>query len=300
MFLEQEFLLLDEIVIWDNLIKWSLAQHPSIQYDIKEWNKEEITIMEKTLHRFIPLIRFDHISSEIFLLKVYPFKVLLSEDVIEFHMTQNNKRPNDDIDIRPQYIYDSIIIKPRHFAIFSSWIEKKNDSYYKGRNIPYGFNLLYRASRDGYSSAAFHSKCDDKGATIVIAKVKNSEQIIGGYNPLYWYSSYTYLSTRDSFIFSFSDKNNLQSAKVGYSNGINSVGGYTTNGPVFGGNSGCHLAVSGLSGYWFSNPTANNKSYPKIGIPEKNFNVDDYEVFQVVDQNYHLDMLFKTSLFYQN
>src|SRR5205823_3611950 len=62
--LKKDFLLLDEIVIWDNLIKWGLAQHPSIQQDVKKWNKEEITIMKSTLHRFIPLIRFYDILPE--------------------------------------------------------------------------------------------------------------------------------------------------------------------------------------------------------------------------------------------
>ena len=47
-------------------------------------------------------------------------------------------------------------------------------------NIPYSFNLLYRASRDGNTVAAFHEKCDNKGPTIVIAKITNSEQIVGG------------------------------------------------------------------------------------------------------------------------
>ncbi len=253
-------------------------QNPSIQKDVNKWTKEEITIMEKTLHRFIPLIRFDHISSENFLLKVYPFKVLLSEDVIEFHMTQNNKRPNDDIDIQPQYIYDSIIIKPRHFAIFSSWIEKKNDSYYKGRNIPYGFNLLYRASRDGYTAAAFHSKCDDKGATIVIAKVKNSGQIIGGYNPLQWDSSNSNKSTKDSFIFSFTDKNNLQSANVVYSKGDQySVQCLSHCGPVFS-YSDLYVRYDNDPDVWRSTVLS---SYPTLNLPNS-INVDDYEVFQVI------------------
>ncbi|RIA93780.1 hypothetical protein C1645_873887 [Glomus cerebriforme] len=30
-------LFLDEIDIWDSLIKWSFAQHTSIQQDIKKW-----------------------------------------------------------------------------------------------------------------------------------------------------------------------------------------------------------------------------------------------------------------------
>jgi hypothetical protein len=31
-------------------------------------------------------------------------------------------------------------------------------------------NLLYRATRDGFTSKAFHSKCDGKGNTITIIK----------------------------------------------------------------------------------------------------------------------------------
>src|SRR6266496_5766394 len=56
--LKRDDLLLDEIVIWDNLIKWCLTQHPNISQDPTQWSKEEITIIERTIHRFIPLIRF--------------------------------------------------------------------------------------------------------------------------------------------------------------------------------------------------------------------------------------------------
>ncbi|RIA79105.1 hypothetical protein C1645_752151 [Glomus cerebriforme] len=106
----------------------------------------------------------------------------------------------------------SIIINRGHIALFANWIdriERKNIE-----NIPYEFNLLYRASRDGNTAAAFHTKCDNKGATMVVLKIKNSEQIVGGYNPLFWDSSNTYKSTKDSFILSFTDKNDPQSAKV--------------------------------------------------------------------------------------
>ena len=61
---------------------------------------------------------------------------------------------------------DSTLVKLEHIAIFSSWIKKKDSSYYRKRNIPYKFNLLYRASRDGDSAASFHEKCDNNGATV--------------------------------------------------------------------------------------------------------------------------------------
>ncbi|RGB34113.1 hypothetical protein C1646_668759 [Rhizophagus diaphanus] len=128
----------------------------------------------------------------------------------------------------------------------------------------------------------FHTICDNKGATIVIVKISNSEQIVGGYNPLYRHSGNTFMTTYDSFIFSFANKNNFQTARIGYSNGANSVCGFACDGPAFGGNSGYHLATGRSGSIWFSDASINNTAFPKIGIPKNDFVVDDYEVFQVV------------------
>src|ERR1700751_4923294 len=103
---------------------------------------------------------------------------------------------------------DSALIKPEHITIFSSWIDKKDSSHYNKKNIPYKFNLLYRASRDGNTTKAFHEKCDNKGSTIVVVKIPNSEQIVGGYNPLFWDTSNNRNSTNESFLFSFTNRNN--------------------------------------------------------------------------------------------
>jgi hypothetical protein len=273
---------LEEIEVWDTLINWCLAQHPSIQQEVKKWNKEEITIMKNTFQGFIPLIRFYYISSENFYLKVYPFKVLLPEDLINdiltFHKPTNEKLT---IEIQPPRNpkYDTNLIKPHHFAIFSSWIEKKDDphyNYYNSLGIPYYFNLIYRTSRDGNTAAVFHKKCDNKGATIVIIKIKGSEEIIGGYNPFDWDSSNSYKSTTNSFIFSFADRRSTKTAKVGYSNGTMSIGCYSSNGPIFGGY--FHCVNDGT--IWY----VSNSNYSNIDGFAKgnNIAVDDYEVFQVI------------------
>ena len=176
--------------------------------------------------------------------------------------------------------YDSVIIKPQHFAIFASWIEKKNDSDYNVRNIPYNFDLLYRSSRDGDTAAAFHIKCDNKGSTIVIAKIKNSEQIVGGYNPLDWNPANhsRHVSTKDSFIFSFTNRNNFQTAKISYPNLYHdsyqhSILCSPCCGPIF----GCGDLFCSNTGNWTSRP---NTYLSNIEIPNR-FNVDDYEVFQI-------------------
>src|SRR5205085_2918197 len=125
--LKKDGLLLDEIAVWDNLIKWCLAQHSNISQDVTKWCKEEITIMGRTIHRFVPLIRFYHISSEDFMEKVYPFKEIIPKDLIEsifmFHMVPNEL----NMDIKPpRKLCNSVIIEAQHFAIFASWIEKKS------------------------------------------------------------------------------------------------------------------------------------------------------------------------------
>ena len=51
--LKRDDLKLSEIVIWDSLLKWGFAQNPSISQDTTKWSKEETTIMDRTLHRYI-------------------------------------------------------------------------------------------------------------------------------------------------------------------------------------------------------------------------------------------------------
>jgi hypothetical protein len=289
--LKRDDLKLNEIFIWDSLIKWCLAQNSNISQDVKKWNKEDITIMERTIHRFIPLIRFYHISPQDFISRVFPYKGLLSDDLISdiftFHMAPNMK-PNINIQPLRQskcVVYDSTLISSQHFAIFSSWIEKKNDSHYNynTRNIPYEFNLLYRDSRDGNTIQAFHDKCDNKGATIVVVKIENSDQLVGGYNPLLWDSSGRSLSTADSFIFSFKSKNNIQSAKLGYSyDSSTSIQCLSGCGPVFGSNH-LYLWKSSFTAQqqWYSNPKSGK--YSEIDdMPTGDFYADDYEVFQII------------------
>ncbi|RIA80007.1 hypothetical protein C1645_839441, partial [Glomus cerebriforme] len=105
-----DFYVNNEIVIWENLLRWACGQNPVIQQDINKWNKNEFTVMERRLARFIQSIRFYHIPSEDFLLKVYPFKKILPNNLINnifaYHTVPNTKL---DIDTQPQrsgYVWD--------------------------------------------------------------------------------------------------------------------------------------------------------------------------------------------------
>jgi hypothetical protein len=274
--LKRDDLHLEEVDIWDSLMKWSFAQHPTISKDITKWNNEEVTIMERTINKYIPLIRFYHIPLKDLYDKIYPLKELLPEDLFNNLFKFSNEKTNIGKQLIRRSRYDSVIINFQHFALFASWIDKTSNNYL--RKIPYSFNLLYRASRDGDTITKFHEKTDYKGSSIVVAKIKNTTQIIGGYSPFDWSGFALWKPTTDSFIFSFEDYNNIDTGKIGrVINKKYAIYGHNNCGPVFGVNNNVSCDIMLRSdGKWSSEPHA----YPDIGIPG-NYEVENYEVFRV-------------------
>jgi hypothetical protein len=279
--LKRDDLKLEEIEIWENLIKWGLAKEQVLNKEVTKWNQDDINTFKRILYRFIPLIRFYDISTRDYFNKVKPYEEILSkelrDDILKSYMIPEYKPIYTPRRLNIEST-DSIMINREHLTIFANWIDRKNENAKYINDIPYKFSLLYRASRDGNTAAAFHAKCDNKGATIVVVKITNSEQIVGGYNPIFWSSNTGGKSTRDSFIFSFTNKNDFRCAKVVYSNNMaNSIYFIENCGPVFGCND---LYINYINGpnVWCSACTS---CYPTLNLPVS-MNVDDYEVFQVI------------------
>src|SRR5437763_3460166 len=148
--LKRDDLGLDEIEIWENLLKWCFAQQ-NMTNDPTKWSKEDITKVERSLHRFIPLIRIYGIEPTDFFYKVYCYKDILPQDLIhdllEFHIVSNTKPKTNAAPSRKpnlKFKLDSTIIESNHIPLFASWIDKKDSSYYKKKRVPYDFKLLYR------------------------------------------------------------------------------------------------------------------------------------------------------------
>ncbi|RIA96080.1 hypothetical protein C1645_872336 [Glomus cerebriforme] len=266
--LKRDDLNLKEIEIWEILIKWVLAQEAKQQ---QEFNNNHHYIPVKTLLRkFIHLIEFYEISFEDYYQKVIQYEGILpqnlKEDILRFYMiTRNRQTFTMNIPRCLKSRIDSRILSRKHFVLLSNWIDKKK------RDIKY--NLIYRASRDGETASDFHRNCDNKGATIIVIKIKGSEKFIGGYSPIGWDSSESYKHGTDSFLFTFTT--NLQIADVRYSNGnLQSII--------------CYSKIFGFNDLFYCNCTwngCNPSSYPKLdGIPRGMFYIDDYEVFQVIKE----------------
>ncbi|RIA81117.1 hypothetical protein C1645_791212 [Glomus cerebriforme] len=172
--------------------------------------------MERTLFKMIPLISFHDIPSEEFCEKVMPYDELLPKklrhELLTFYLAPEKLlRP-----LSSRYSFsiniDSVIINAQHMPLFSNWIDRKDEPLKKN---PYKFNLILRASRDGGRAADFHVKCNDQGATIVVAKIKETDRVVGGYNPLDWKGNRGSKCTPDSFIFSFENYNDINTGIIG-------------------------------------------------------------------------------------
>ncbi|CAI2180809.1 6264_t:CDS:2 [Funneliformis geosporum] len=273
--LKKELFNIKEIEIWNNVVKWGMAQHQKFPSDNSKWQPLDFIMLRDTLQDCIPHIRFFNISGPDYYNKVRPFKKILPkelrEDLEQFYIAHQISSRSIVLPPRGKGGIDTTIITPTYAAVLASWIDKKNEPY-QFHDIPYKFNLLIRGSRDGLNDyREFLKRCSNKGPTLVIIKVKGSKRLLGGYNPVRWCASDGYLSSNDSFIFSFDDNEHmtkpiLSRVKIPDRAIFNIEDEYLGFG-------------SDLE--WFAGICEQNDYQQKIynGIE---FIMDDYEVFQVV------------------
>ncbi|RHZ76326.1 hypothetical protein Glove_199g40 [Diversispora epigaea] len=105
-----------------------------------------------------------------------------------------------------QYLIDSnqpvesIILPPRRIFV---------------QNLPTQFRLILRGSVSGFEPQTFWNICNGQASTVLIMKVKGTDEILGGYNPLIWDANAaansgdggSWEKTNDSFIFSLKNGN---------------------------------------------------------------------------------------------
>ncbi len=116
------------------------------------------------------------------------------------------------------------------------------------------FELVYRASRDGFSASSFHSKCNSIPKSLTIIKTTNN-YVFGGYTEAAWYSNGQYTSNDNTFIFSLINKNNAP-IKIKCTYPPYAIYNNPSYGPSFGG--GHDLYISDSS-------NINTSSYSNLG-----------------------------------
>ncbi|CAB4418890.1 unnamed protein product [Rhizophagus irregularis] len=186
--IQLDYLEMKEVEIWDNLNKMGkLYQNLFNIFDFFQMTSQEYYCKVRPLSKLLPKeLEEDLLSHYI----VPEYK--LATKVLPPRKSQNDK------------IFDSTILTRKYFNIISYWIDNGQEKLPKfTESFRYKYNLLLRGSRDGFESKDFNSKCNNKGATIVIIKLKDSNKIIGGYNPIIWSKHGSCRYSDKSFIFSF-------------------------------------------------------------------------------------------------
>ncbi|CAB4417778.1 unnamed protein product [Rhizophagus irregularis] len=290
--IKRDDLQMKEIEVWEHVLKWGLAQNPTLLPDPNTWSDDDFKTMANTLQHCLSLIRFFSLSSKEFLQKVRPYKNLLKrklyETLLSFHLDPDFN-PTDNILLprNPKIdgIIDSKIVNNLDIiSTISRSIVNVNSkiSHVSKFHLPYNFQLLLRGSRDGFTPEKFHKLCDDISHTVTFIKVKGTDEILGGYSPLIWRSSFSgWGRTEDSFIFSFKNNDIKDAIISNIEDTDHAIYCNSNNGPRFGDDIVIHASCGYCTNY---NDIRCKKTYyeKKIRDIEGNFSIDDYEVFQIV------------------
>ena len=163
------------------------------------------------------------------------------------------------------------------------WNQKKRQEKQRvssNQTHVYKFSLLYRRSRDGNTVAKFRELCNNKGPTIAIGRVSDTEEVLGGYNPIAWGLKEDYIiNTEESFIFAL-NKDRLEESIVSVVvNAQRAIWDYEARFPVFGNQYRCDLHFNDdrtLQPY-----AIKNVYQVPIRRSSANFKWADWEVFSV-------------------
>ncbi|UZO20710.1 uncharacterized protein OCT59_013128 [Rhizophagus irregularis] len=209
----------------------------------------------------------------------------------------------------------------QYYCKRAKWIDRKEGSETNLEKSKYDFNRVLCGSISGFTAANFHKKCDNQGPTLVVIKVKETGEIIGGYNPISWrglnnnldggwmsaaapswtvsnrhrpstfgsfsrstYEVGPYQSTLNSFIFSLGDGKDLSKAKISrilQDNMSTAVFSSPRHGPCFGQND---LRMNDNFNE-AETCTCQCYDYESEITENHNFSVEEYEVFQVVNKD---------------
>ncbi|RIA99849.1 hypothetical protein C2G38_2237219 [Gigaspora rosea] len=170
----------------------------------------------------------------------------------------------------------SLIINEEHAAEIASWVDR-NDNAYSITNNPYELKLILRGTRDGFTADSFWNLCDRQKHLVIVIKVKDTDEILGGYNPI----GNIYI---DSFIFSLKNETIQNSILSRVKDPKHAIICWIERGPYFGYDlamkknfnenenySACHL--------YYEKQIRDSSMYGNDNFSK--FSVEEYEIFQI-------------------
>jgi hypothetical protein len=154
------------------------------------------------------------------------------------------------------------------------------------------WSLIYKGTRDGFTSSDFHRMCNNRGATLTLIQtrnrlfMKNRQMIFGGYTTVPWSSQYGFHHDSQAFLFQFI-QNKLTRFNI-QSNVDTAVSHCVSSGPIFGFDDIhiCHRANENNFSYsrfpdCYEDAEQNGKGR-KTFSKSRYFTVSEIEVYKVI------------------
>ncbi|RIB11362.1 hypothetical protein C2G38_115500 [Gigaspora rosea] len=296
--IERDDLQMKEIDIWNYVIKWGIAKNSELPSNTNDWTRENFQTLKVTLKNCLPHIRYFQISGKDVVNNIRPYKKILEKEIWK-DLSNKLMAPDQQISSKilpPRIILEqtlptrttepfSKIITEEQKAEIVTWFDKKTNKY-DTKSIPYDFKLLLRGSRDGFTKDTFWNLCDKKTNLVVVMRVRGTDEILGGYNPLCWDKSINdYHRCDESFVFSFKNGTSIlsriknpQSALYSYSGyhglsfGCGDLHMYDNADQASDGTFGCYCGIT----QYEKSIRVSNSTY---------LSVNEYEIFQIHSNN---------------
>lgn len=169
------------------------------------------------------------------------------------------------------------LMNHEHIQTIKSWLSP----FSTGNSEDLTFNLLLKASKDGYQSEVFKKRCHKKPFTLVVA-LTSFNKLIGGFTSLPWSEDdFTYVTdfTKRTFLFSLTNNKKFDLKNPGYA-----ICNGTDIGPIFGGGSDleivneCNKRYNNFSGIGHTFDFNENVEDFYGG---SKYLIKDYEVYEV-------------------
>ena len=193
---------------------------------------------------------------------------VIGDQVIEFMPSTNNTQVEGICGYLDQGKIDSTII---------STDKLKNDLVELCKLRGKRFKLLYRASRDGFAAASFHTKCDNQPRTLTIIKATTG-YIFGGYTSVTWDSTGVYKADPNAFLFSLVNALSAPQLIPVNAGDTYSIQCNASYGPTFGSGHDLHISSN-------SNTTASSYSQLNGSYNCTDESYESYEMYLLAHSN---------------
>ncbi|GBC01121.1 hypothetical protein RclHR1_40750001, partial [Rhizophagus clarus] len=131
---------MNEIQVWEHVLKWGIAQNPELPSDPSSYSKDDFNVLKNNLRQFIPLIKFHNLTPNEFVDKVYPYKKIIHKELREKLIKDFIIQPNNNLELNITNIQKNL----SNEKDFNIMINEINDFIYKLVNEALEFKSLKR------------------------------------------------------------------------------------------------------------------------------------------------------------